>query len=565
MTIDSGTIAAYDASRKGLADKPFKSACYAPYTSLYFNTNGDVIACCKNTTYVLGNVATQSLEEIWRGKKANAMRKALRDYKFGVGCEFCEWQVKGGQYDQVYATIFDDLPVNGAEAEWPARMEFTVSNTCNLACVMCYGVLSSTIRAHREKLPPLPKVYDDRFFTDLRKFLPHLKDAKFFGGEPFLAQENYRIWDMMIEDGIIIPCHVTTNGTQWNKKVERVLEAFPCSISISLDGATKETVESVRVNANFEEVRANVEKFLAYSRARKTHLSLTFCLMRQNWHEFGEYLRYGEERGVRVFINTVIDPVLSSLYTLPTSELESIAKRMDEMNAREGYSRLPKNGAVWTSAVQALHKNADEQQRSRIAEIKQANAAKNPIPTAWTQVSQGKFEEALRTVSEIEPTEQRYYMRLLLEGHALRRLGRIEDAEKALAAAIALNRRGPSAFTERAWLHLDQRRFQESLADAENAVKNLDGYKDTSVIASAYLVLGRAHANLGNFEAAILAAERAAEITPDDARMHTQRGWIFWHAKRYADAAMACDRALSLKPDNAEALKLRGMLPVPKD
>jgi len=437
MTIDQGKIAAYEASRKGMAQKPFRSACYAPYTSLYFNTNGDVIACCKNTTYVLGNVATQSLEEIWRGKKANAMRKALKDYKFGVGCEFCEWQLQGGQYDQVYATIFDELPVAGLDAEWPARMEFTVSNTCNLACVMCYGVLSSTIRAHREKLPPLPKVYDDRFFADLRKFLPHLKDAKFFGGEPFLAQENYRIWDMMIEDGINIPCHVTTNGTQWGKKVERVLEALPCSISVSLDGATKQTVESVRVNANFEEVRANVERFLAYTRRRRTHFSLTYCLMRQNWHEFGDYLRYGEERGVKVFINTVVNPADCSLYTLPAAELEAIAKRMDEMDAREGYSKLPRNGETWTSAVQALHKNADEKQRARIEEIKRARFAKDPVSTGWSLVGEGKLEEALRAVASVDAEHQSYYARLMLEG-------RVTDARRASVAPDGQTRRGPA-------------------------------------------------------------------------------------------------------------------------
>ena len=77
---------AYEASRE-LEGKPFRSSCYAPYTSLYLNTNGDVIACCKNTTYVFGNVARDRLGDIWRGKKASAMRKALHDYKFGLGCE----------------------------------------------------------------------------------------------------------------------------------------------------------------------------------------------------------------------------------------------------------------------------------------------------------------------------------------------------------------------------------------------------------------------------------------------------------------------------------------------
>ncbi|MBL8754404.1 MAG: radical SAM protein [Planctomycetes bacterium] len=558
--MDSAKIADYEKSRPEMQDKPFRSSCYAPYTSLYFNTNGDVIACCKNTTYVLGNVGEESLEQIWRGKKANAMRRALQDYKFGLGCDFCEWQIQGGQYDQVYARVFDELPVKGIEAEWPARMEFTVSNTCNLACVMCYGVLSSTIRAHREKLPPLPKVYDDRFFADLRKFLPHLKDAKFFGGEPFLAQENYRIWDMMIEDGIVFPCHVTTNGTQWNKKVERILEALPCSISVSMDGVTKATVESIRVNADFETVRANVEKFLAYTRRRGTGISFTYCLMRQNWHEFGEYLRFGEERGVRVFINTVINPDDCSLYTLPPEELRDIARRMEEMDAREGYSKMPRNGAVWTSGVQSLWKNADDEQRRRIGDFKQAKAKKDPITRAWVMVGSGQFDKALAEVADVGPANQGYYFRLCLEGHVLRRQQRFADAEQVLDKAIDLHRRGPSAFVERAWLRIDTQRFAEAVADAEAGLKNTEGNKDARLLASAWGALGVAQGRSGNLADGVVSLRRATEFLPDAAHTHITLGWALLHAGKVAEALAACERAVQIEPASADAAKLRTAL-----
>jgi radical SAM protein with 4Fe4S-binding SPASM domain len=559
MTIDPGTIAAYEASRKGIEQKPFRSACYAPYTSLYFNTNGDVIACCKNTTYVLGNVAHQSLEEIWRGKKAMAMRKALRDYRFGVGCEFCEWQIRGGQYDQVYATIFDPLPVHGADAEWPARMEFTVSNTCNLACIMCYGVLSSTIRAHREKLPPLPKVYDDRFFADLRRFLPHLKDAKFFGGEPFLAQENFRIWDLMIEDGVVIPCHVTTNGTQWNSKVERVLEALPCSISVSLDGATKATVEKIRVNADFDVVRANVEKFLAYTRRRGTVFTLTYCLMRQNWHEFGEYLRYGEELGVRVFINTVVDPTDCSLYTLPAEELAAIAHAMQSLDARAGYSRLPINGQVWVSAVQALHKNADELQRRRLEEHMRERRAKDPLARAWQLMAENRLPEAIEAVAGIDASHRPYYTRLLIEGVALRRLGRFAEARHRLDAAVSLNRRGSQAFAERAWLNLDEGRCDEALADAGQAWKNAEGAASADVIVGALAVLAQARSRAGDHEGALAAMAQALQAQPDAAHLHSSRAWILWRCGRRVEALAAAEQALALEPRHPDAQRLQGL------
>ena len=46
----------YDGQRN-FSNKSFRSGCYAPFVSLYFNTLGDVVACCKNQTFVLGNVS----------------------------------------------------------------------------------------------------------------------------------------------------------------------------------------------------------------------------------------------------------------------------------------------------------------------------------------------------------------------------------------------------------------------------------------------------------------------------------------------------------------------------
>jgi MoaA/NifB/PqqE/SkfB family radical SAM enzyme len=238
-------------------------------------------------------------------------------------------------------------------------MEFSISNTCNLECVMCNGEWSSSIRSRREKLPPLKKVYGDGFFADLRKYLPHLRHVKILGGEPFLAQESFRIWDMMIEMGLQTPCHVTTNGTHYNAKVERVLDKLPFSFSISMDGVTKKTVESIRVNAVFEELRANFQRFLAYTRERGTDLTLTYCFMPQNYHELGDYLLFADEHECNVCVNTVIHPASHSLYQLPTAELRPIVEALDRQSA-ELLPRLGRNRDVWIHEVDRLRHRLQE-------------------------------------------------------------------------------------------------------------------------------------------------------------------------------------------------------------
>src|SRR5262249_50045574 len=186
--------------------------------------------------------------------------EAVRDYRFDQGCSYCEWQIGARNFTNLAISKWDRLPVSALDPRWPLQMEFSISNTCNLECVMCNGSASSLIRARRDKLPPLVSPYGDRFFEELRGSLPHLRMAKFLGGEPFLQEHCYRIWEMMIEDGVRFPSHVTTNGTVFNRRVERILESLDIGISISLDGITKQTIEAIRRNARYETLMYNLSR-----------------------------------------------------------------------------------------------------------------------------------------------------------------------------------------------------------------------------------------------------------------------------------------------------------------
>ncbi|MGN6694073.1 MAG: SPASM domain-containing protein, partial [Aquihabitans sp.] len=164
-------------------------ACRAPWTALHFDQHGWVTACTANKRDALGNVATSTLEEIWHGLAAQRFRSAFGDGSLGAGCDLCSWQRSHGGDEAMYARLYDGGEI-ADEMAGPVHVEFAMSNRCNLACEMCNGALSSTIRQRRDGLPPLASAYPDRFFDELRAFTPTLARAKFLGGEPFLAPEN---------------------------------------------------------------------------------------------------------------------------------------------------------------------------------------------------------------------------------------------------------------------------------------------------------------------------------------------------------------------------------------
>lgn len=347
----------YDAQRD-FSNKIIPALCYAPFTTLYFDTSANVRVCCHNAKFNVGNILSQTIDDIWSGARIMALRHDLAAYKFGQGCEFCLHQASDGWFKNLAMSRFDNFEIASAAPEWPQQMEFSISNACNLECIMCAGAWSSTIRHRREKLPKQPHLYSRDFLFSLRKYLPHLKRAKFLGGEPFLVREYYVLWDMMIEENLQIPCHVTTNGSQLTPRVQQVMDALPFSFSISLDGVKKETIERIRVNTKYEELMSNVYHFRKYAEARRSSFSLTFCLMRQNWQEFGDYCAFADDLDCSVWINTVLNPPQFGLYTMDASELRSVVRGMS-LQAPKLEKKLGRNRNVWFSEFERLRRRSE--------------------------------------------------------------------------------------------------------------------------------------------------------------------------------------------------------------
>ena len=205
-------------------------------------------------------------------------------------------------------------------------MEFALTNTCNLQCAMCNGNWSSAIRSQREGRPRLDVVYGDAFFAELAEFLPHLDEARFLGGEPFLGTEPLRVMEMLAGLPRRARVTITTNGTIFTPRVERILEQLRPEVVVSIDGASSATFDRIRVGARFDDVLQNLDRFRAVLGDEK--VSITHCLMPDNWHEFPDLLELAEERDLVVGVNVVRFPPEHSLYHLPADELGRVVDRL---------------------------------------------------------------------------------------------------------------------------------------------------------------------------------------------------------------------------------------------
>ena len=254
------------------------------------------------------------------------------------GCQICVEQFSSHNFGGLRARFYD----KHAEETWgedtgrfrprPKVMEFEISNVCNLECTMCNGNFSSAIRGHREGLPQPKRPFDSRFVEQLDPYIPHLAEAKFLGGEPFLNNLYYQIWERIAAINPAIEVSIITNGTILTDKVKRALEPLNAHINLSLDALDPANYERIRVNAKFDQVMANFAYFREFVARKRTAMTVSVCPMKQNWRELPHFLTFCNERNIKLFFNTVWYPEEASLRYLPPARLQEILDYLQDIH-----------------------------------------------------------------------------------------------------------------------------------------------------------------------------------------------------------------------------------------
>ena len=333
--LDKKIITEYNRTR-GNTDKSV--LCHAPFTNINFEQSGRATACCYNRGHVLGTYPQDSIHDMWFGTQANALRNYIRQENLEEGCRMCKLQLESGNYAGFKAKLYDQYAegaghkansflkkiFGSSKVNMPKVMEFELENTCNLECIMCNGDFSSSIRKNREKREPMISPYDATFVKQLTEFMPTLTDMKFLGGEPFMIDIYYDIWEQVTKVNPNIKIHITTNVTMLNSRTKRLLEGMMAGISVSIDSVKKETYEAIRLGANYERVMENLDWLIDYTRRKGTYIWFSICPMVINRYEMPDIIKFANARGIGVFFNTVWWPEEQSLRFLNYDELEQL-------------------------------------------------------------------------------------------------------------------------------------------------------------------------------------------------------------------------------------------------
>ena len=308
------------------------SVCNAPSNNMYFTVTGNASPCWKLPGFCDKWSEDRSIRDIWFGDKFQMYRDALKQNKFLGRCGECKKDIDNDVWP--LAKAYQKYPVN----EYPSLIELELSNQCNLECIMCSGTLSSGIRKNRDKLPPLPQIYTDKFRQELKEFIPYLTELRINGGEPFAQKIVLDICEDIAELNPGLKINIATNGTVYNKRVQKILDICNIHINISIDSLHPDRYSEIRINGDFEVLMKNFEIFNKYCKDGNRDLSIMVNPMRQNWDEMVEFANWTNKHRVNLWYNTILYPKNCAIWNLPTDTLKEIYNSL-----KNELADIPKN------------------------------------------------------------------------------------------------------------------------------------------------------------------------------------------------------------------------------
>lgn len=198
-----------------------KTICVIPWLHLNIIPSGKVIHCCMTSdmSHTLGDLAVDSLEEIWNSDNMRAIRREMLEGGKPRVCSKCyeREESSGGSHRLLYnrkffAKLFEIPKITDGTGHVDKidlkYWDFRFSNLCNYKCRVCGPESSSAWVPDAKKLGRLSerearkilrvesvgKVSNLEF---VKKYLHQAERIYFAGGEPLLMDEHWEILDML--------------------------------------------------------------------------------------------------------------------------------------------------------------------------------------------------------------------------------------------------------------------------------------------------------------------------------------------------------------------------------
>lgn len=259
--------------------------------------------CCPTWLGVnLGDLETQTFQQVWNGLKAQEIRQSILNESF-LYCskELCPEIQANSLHDKRYMYKPDYRAYlqheSGIVPHGPKILYFSEDRSCNLSCPSCR---TDFISIKKESVQHILEVRNGHM-NELMADVESLNICS--SGDPF-SSKIYRPFLFKLEGKLYpkLKINLNTNGVLLTPEVFEKMEKIHSnlgSIIISLDAARESTYKIVRRGGDWEKLQNNIT-YLSEQRKKGKfdHLQLDFVVQDENYREMPEFVNLGKALGV---------------------------------------------------------------------------------------------------------------------------------------------------------------------------------------------------------------------------------------------------------------------------
>ena len=236
--------------------------CAAPWRGLHINPQGNVKTCCAGNPNMLGNLNSNTIDELLNTDLMAEIRASLAQGQAHQYCSNCVQAERFGSdserawHNRVNPNF--DYARAGNKYHYPVIFDVRWNTTCNLSCNYCGPSCSSkwaSIKGIPFKSGARP--YYDQVCDFIEQHYNHIHEVALVGGEPLLLPENERLLDVIPKDAIVTLITNLNVDFEKNKIFQKLATRNRVGWSMSFDNVGPR-LEYVRHGASWDTIRNNL-------------------------------------------------------------------------------------------------------------------------------------------------------------------------------------------------------------------------------------------------------------------------------------------------------------------
>ena len=237
--------------------------CAAPWRGLHINPRGDVKTCCAGNPNMLGNLNTNTIEQVLNNNVMTEIRESLAQGQPHEYCSNCvQAERLGADSERAWHNRVNpefDHAQAGDQYHYPVIVDVRWNTTCNLSCNYCAPSCSSkwaSIKGIPFKSGARP--YYEQVCDFLQQHHAHIHEVALVGGEPLLLPENERLLDVIPDSAIVTLITNMSVDLAKNRIFQKLTQRKRVGWSMSFENIGTR-LEYVRHGANWQLLQDNLE------------------------------------------------------------------------------------------------------------------------------------------------------------------------------------------------------------------------------------------------------------------------------------------------------------------